>query len=215
MQKYKHSVDQYNKCQTEIVELNGELESIKGEKFLLEERVRNLQLSNEHYEANYVDKTQVIRAEARTRYDFTLIITINTVYSFREFETKHEFEKAAAKRIDSQNTRLKDQMEKVQKDREHEQSEKDREKDNTKKSKKALTEAREDLSEAERKHREVKVKVTDLELEVTRLTGTNEALQQDLKLAFKRISDLQQAFEAIEDSDVDLSDMSSGEDDLS
>ena len=74
MQKYKHSVDQYNKCQTEIVELNGELESIKGEKFLLEERVRNLQLSNEHYEANYVDKTQVIRAEARTRYDFTLLM---------------------------------------------------------------------------------------------------------------------------------------------
>lgn len=54
-----------------------------------------------------------------------------------------------------------------------------------------------------------------MELEINRLTGTNDALQQDLKLAFKRISDLQQAFEAIEDSDVDLSDVSSGDDDLS
>jgi len=52
-------------------------------------------------------------------------------------------------------------------------------------------------------------------MEVNRLTSTNEALQQDLKLAFKRISDLQQAFEALEDSDADLSDLSSGEDDLS
>ena len=133
----------------------------------------------------------------------------------REFETKHEFEKAALKRLETQNQRLKDAMEKMQKDRDFDLTEKDREKDNSKKSKKALVEAREDLSEAERKHREQKSKVADLELEVSRLQGTNEALQQDLKLAFKRISDLQQAFEAIEDSDVDLSDVSSGEDDLS
>ena len=67
MQKYKQSVDQFNKNQSEIVELNSELETLKGEKFLLEERIRNLQLSNEHYEANYVDKTSVVRAEARAR----------------------------------------------------------------------------------------------------------------------------------------------------
>lgn len=67
MQKYKQAVDQYNKNQSEIVELNSELEELKSQKFTLEERVRNLKLSNEHYEANYVDKTSIVRAEAKSR----------------------------------------------------------------------------------------------------------------------------------------------------
>ena len=58
----------------------------------------------------------------------------------------------------------------------------------SRKSKKALQEAREDLTIAERKYHESKSKVEELELEITRLGSTNDALQQDLKLAFKRIS---------------------------
>ncbi|CBY15824.1 unnamed protein product, partial [Oikopleura dioica] len=56
--------------------------------------------------------------------------------------------------------------------------------------KKALQEAREDLTIAERKYHESKSKVEELELEITRLGSTNDALQQDLKLAFKRLSNL-------------------------
>jgi predicted nucleic acid-binding Zn-ribbon protein len=104
----------------------------------------------------------------------------------------------------------------LQQERDRDFVDKDREKEHAKKAKKAVSEAREDLTDLERKHREAKSKVAELELDVSRLSSTNEALQQDLKLAFKRISDLQQAFEAIEDSDVNLSDLSSGdEDDLS
>jgi DNA repair exonuclease SbcCD ATPase subunit len=78
MQKYKQSVEQYNRNQTEIVNLTGELESVKSEKYMLEERVRTLQLSNEHYESNYVDKTQIVRAEARARFlsKITLSFTV-------------------------------------------------------------------------------------------------------------------------------------------
>ena len=73
MQKYKQAVEQYNKNQSEIVELNAELEELKSQKFTLEERVRNLKLSNEHYEANYVDKTSIVRAEAKARWEnFTI-----------------------------------------------------------------------------------------------------------------------------------------------
>ena len=64
------------------------------------------------------------------------------------------------------------------------------------------------MQDVERKLNESKTKIIDYEAEIARLQTTNEALQQDLKLAFKRISDLQSAFEAMEDSDVQLSDIS-------
>jgi len=196
MQKYKSAIDNYNKSQSELVGVNTEFEALKSEKYLLEERLRNLKLSNEQYEVNYVDKSHVLRAEARAR----------------EAETKLEFEKSTTKRLETQITRLKDNKEKYENQRSQDLSEKDREKDASRKSKKALQEAREDLTIAERKYHESKSKVEEFELEITRLGSTNDALQQDLKLAFKRISDLQQAFEALEDSDVDLSDVSSDED---
>ena len=85
MQKYKQAVEQYNRNQSEIVQLTSELESIKGDKFLLEERVRNLQTSNEHYEANFVDKTQVVRAEARARWDFGFWIFLDFIWVFPGF----------------------------------------------------------------------------------------------------------------------------------
>ena len=132
---------------------------------------------------------------------------------FREFETKLEFEKSASKRLESQNQRLKDQIERTHKERDQNLSEKDREKSASKAAKKGLQEAREDLNDAERKLSEAKAKVVDYEAEIARLQSTNEALQQDLKLAFKRIADLQSAFEALEDSDAQLSDLSSEDED--
>ena len=84
----------------------------------------------------------------------------------------------------------------------------DREKSASKSAKKGLQEAREDLQDVERKLTESKSKIIDYESEFVWIQSTNDALQQDLKLAFKRISDLQSAFEAMEDSDVQLSDIS-------
>merc|ERR1712210_377124 len=91
MQKYKTAIDNYNKSQSELVTVNTEFEAQKSEKYLLEERVRNLKMSNEQYETNYVDKSAVLRAEARAR----------------EAETKLEFEKSTTKRLETQITRLK------------------------------------------------------------------------------------------------------------
>ena len=77
-------------------------------------------------------------------------------FYLREYETKYEFEKASNKRLEAQNSRLKDQLEKTSEARNQDISEKDREKDAAKKSKKALAEAREDKDDAERKLRESK-----------------------------------------------------------
>ena len=77
-------------------------------------------------------------------------------FYLREYETKYEFEKASNKRLEAQNSRLKDQLEKTSEARNQDISEKDREKDVAKKSKKALAEAREDKDDAERKLRESK-----------------------------------------------------------
>ena len=67
MQKYRQVVDQKNREQSEMVQLSSDLESMRTEKNLLEERVRALQLSNESYEHNYIEKTSLVRAEARMR----------------------------------------------------------------------------------------------------------------------------------------------------
>ena len=67
MQKYKQIVDQKNREQTEMVQLAFDLEALRSEKTLLEERVRSLQISNESYEHNYIDKSQLVRAEAKMR----------------------------------------------------------------------------------------------------------------------------------------------------
>ena len=91
MAKYKTVVDQKNREHSDLVNMTSEMESLRTEKNVLEERIRALQLSNESYEHNYVDKTQLLRAEARQR----------------EFETKLEFEKSASKRLEAQNGRLK------------------------------------------------------------------------------------------------------------
>ena len=197
MAKYKTVVDQKNREHADLVNLTQEMESLRSDKNVLEERIRSLQMSNESYEHNYVDKTALLRAEARQR----------------EFETKLEFEKSASKRLDAQNGRLKDQIEKLNKERDINLNEKDREKATSKSAKKNLQEAREDMQDVERKLTESKTKIIDYEAEIARLQSTNEALQQDLKLAFKRISDLQAAFEAMEDSDVQLSDISTDEED--
>ena len=192
MAKYKTVVDQKNREHNDLVNMTSEMESLRTEKNVLEERIRALQLSNESYEHNYVDKSHLLRAEARQR----------------EFETKLEFEKSSSKRLESQNCRLKDQIEKLNKERDINMSATDREKSASKSAKKGLQEAREDLQDVERKLTESKTKIIDYEAEIARLQSTNDALQQDLKLAFKRISDLQSAFEAMEDSDVQLSDIS-------
>ena len=71
-----------------------------------------MKLSNEQYESNYVDKSHVLRAEARAR----------------EAETKLEFEKSTTKRLETQITRLKDNKEKYENQRSQDLSEKDREK---------------------------------------------------------------------------------------
>lgn len=112
MQKYKSAVDNYNRSQSELVGVNTEFEALKSEKYLLEERVRNLQMSNQQYETNYVDKSHVLRAEARAR----------------EAETKLEFEKSTTKRLETQINRLKDNAEKYQNQRTQDLSDKDREK---------------------------------------------------------------------------------------
>ena len=67
MQKYRQVVDQKNREQSEMVQLSSDLESMRTEKNLLEERVRALQLANESYEHNYIEKTSLVRAEARMR----------------------------------------------------------------------------------------------------------------------------------------------------
>jgi myosin-18 len=132
MQKYKSAIDNYNKSQSELVGVNTEFEALKSEKYLLEERLRNLKLSNEQYEVNYVDKSHVLRAEARAR----------------EAETKLEFEKSTTKRLETQIARLKDNKEKYENQRSQDLSEKDREK--VKKS----TEINEENRKILRTHRE-------------------------------------------------------------
>ena len=79
--------------------------------------------------------------------------------------------------------------------------------DHSKKLSRQLREAKEDLSNMQTKHTDVSNKRQEIEKQLELSEAESVTLKSDLKLAFKRIEDLQQALQGdMSDSDSDISD---------
>nr|XP_060612666.1 unconventional myosin-XVIIIa [Anolis sagrei ordinatus] len=185
MKKHKAAVAQASRDLAQINDLQSQLEDGNKEKQELQEKLQALQSQLDFVEQSMVDKSLVSRQEAK----------------IRELETRLEFERTQVKRLESLATRLKENMEKLTEERDQRTAAENREKEQNKRLQRQLRDTKEEMAELAKKEAEASRKKHELEMDLESLEAANQSLQSDLKLAFKRIGDLQAAIEDEMESD--------------
>ncbi|XP_048222252.1 unconventional myosin-XVIIIa isoform X7 [Perognathus longimembris pacificus] len=185
MKKHKAAVAQASRDLAQMNDLQAQLEETNKEKQELQEKLQALQSQVEFLEQSMVDKSLVSRQEAK----------------IRELETRLEFEKTQVKRLEGLASRLKENMEKLTEERDQRTAAENREKEQNKRLQRQLRDTKEEMGELARKEAEASRKKHELEMDLESLEAANQSLQADLKLAFKRIGDLQAAIEDEMESD--------------
>ncbi|XP_078404099.1 myosin-XVIIIa isoform X3 [Cetorhinus maximus] len=185
MKKHKALVSQSSRDLGQINELQSQLEEASKEKQELQEKLQGLQNQLEFTEQSMVDKSLVSRQEAK----------------IRELETKLEFEKTQVKRLETLVSRLKENLEKLGEERDQRAAAENREKEQNKRLQRQHRDVKEEMGELSKKEAEASRKKHELEMDIESLEAANQSLQSDLKLAFKRIGDLQAAIEDEMESD--------------
>ncbi|XP_040901561.1 unconventional myosin-XVIIIa isoform X2 [Toxotes jaculatrix] len=185
MKKHKAAVAQSAQNLAQISDLQAQLEEALKEKQEIQEKMQALQSQLEFQEQSMVEKSLVSRQEAK----------------IRELETKLEFEKTQVKRLESLVARLKENMEKLMEERDQRSSSENREKEQNKRLQRQIRDIKEEMGELAKKEAEASRKKHELEMDIESLEAANQSLQADLKLAFKRIGDLQAAIEDEMESD--------------
>ncbi|XP_041437648.1 unconventional myosin-XVIIIa isoform X6 [Xenopus laevis] len=185
MKKQKAAVAQSSRDLAQINDLQAQLEEANKEKQEMQEKLQGLQSQLEFLEQSMVDKSVVSRQEAK----------------IRELETRLEFERTQVKRMESLVTRLKENMEKLTEERDQRAAAENREKEQNKRIQRQIRDTKEEMGELAKKEAEASRKKHELEMDLESLEAANQSLQSDLKLAFKRIGDLQAAIEDEMESD--------------
>ncbi|XP_044286526.1 unconventional myosin-XVIIIa isoform X3 [Varanus komodoensis] len=187
LKKHKAAVAQASRDLAQISDLQAQLDEAGKEKQELQEKLQGTQSQLEFLEQSMVEKSLVSRQEAK----------------IRELETRLEFERTQVKRLESLATRLKENMEKLTEERDQRAAAENREKEQNKRLQRQLRDAKEEAAELAKKEAEASRKKHELEMDLESLEAANQSLQADLKLAFKRIGDLQGAIEDEMESDED------------
>lgn len=185
MKKHKSAVGQLAQNLAQINDLQSQLEEALKEKQEVQEKMQVLQSQLDFQEQSMVEKSLANRQEAK----------------IRELETKMEFEKTQVKRLDNLVARLKENVEKLTEERDQRISSENREKEQNKRLQRQIRDIKEEMGELAKKEAEASHKKHELEMDIESLEAANQSLQADLKLAFKRIGDLQAAIEDEMESD--------------
>uniref|UniRef100_A0A3Q2DY49 Myosin XVIIIA b n=1 Tax=Cyprinodon variegatus TaxID=28743 RepID=A0A3Q2DY49_CYPVA len=184
MKKHKSAVAQVRNL-AQINDLQTQLEEALREKQEVQEKMQVLQSQLEFQEQSTVEKSLANRQEAK----------------IRELETKMEFEKTQVKRLENLVARLKENVEKLTEERDQRITSENREKEQNKRLQRQIRDIKEEMGELAKKEAEASHKKHELEMDIESLEAANQSLQADLKLAFKRIGDLQAAIEDDMESD--------------
>ncbi|XP_056139039.1 unconventional myosin-XVIIIa isoform X1 [Lampris incognitus] len=185
MKKHKSAVAQSAQHLAQISDLQGQLEEGLKEKQEIQEKMQALQSQLDFQEQSMVEKSLVSRQEAK----------------IRELETKLEFEKTQVKRLEGLVARLKENLEKLTEERDQRSTSENREKEHNKRLQRQIRDNKEEMGELAKREAEASRKKHELEMDIESLEAANQSLQADLKLAFKRIGDLQAAIEDELESD--------------
>uniref|UniRef100_A0A671LCP4 Unconventional myosin-XVIIIa-like n=1 Tax=Sinocyclocheilus anshuiensis TaxID=1608454 RepID=A0A671LCP4_9TELE len=195
MKKHKAAVAQSTRDLAQISDLQAQVEEAMKEKQEIQDKFHSLQSQLEFQEQSMVEKSLVSRQEAK----------------IRELETKLEYERTQTKRLESLVTRLKENLEKMTEERDQRIASENREKDQNKRMQRQIRDIKEEMTELSKKEAEASHKKHDLEMDIESLEAANQSLQADLKLAFKRIGDLQAAMEDEMETDDDDDLINSGD----
>ncbi|XP_067288706.1 unconventional myosin-XVIIIa isoform X6 [Pseudorasbora parva] len=187
MKKHKAAVAQSTRDLAQISDLQTQVEEAMKEKQEIQDKLHSLQSQLEFQEQSMVEKSLVSRQEAK----------------IRELETKLEYERTQTKRLESLVTRLKENLEKMTEERDQRITSENREKDQNKRMQRQIRDIKEEMTELSKKETEASRKKHELEMDIESLEAANQSLQADLKLAFKRIGDLQAAMEDEMETDDD------------
>eukprot|EP00066_Takifugu_rubripes_P020687 XP_011609953.1 PREDICTED: unconventional myosin-XVIIIa-like [Takifugu rubripes] len=185
MKKHKAAVAQSARDLSQISDLQAQLEEVAKEKQEIQEKLHSLQSQLEFQEQSMVEKSLVCRQEAK----------------IREVETKLEYERTQIKRLEGLVGRLKENLEKMTEEKNEHIAAENREKEQNKRMQRQIRDLKEEMGELSKKEAEASRKRHELGMDIESLEAANQSLQVDLKLAFKRIGDLQAAIEDEMESD--------------
>ncbi|XP_060534263.1 unconventional myosin-XVIIIa isoform X1 [Cylas formicarius] len=125
----------------------------------------------------------------------------------KELESKLELEQTTRSRLETQITRLKETVDKLQSDAASSRVKEQQAQDQLRKLQRQLREVKEELNKSLAKESEVIIKKKELEKRCEALEAEASTTRTDLRLALKRIEDLQSAIQGeLEDSISDNSD---------
>ncbi|XP_066966278.1 unconventional myosin-XVIIIa-like isoform X2 [Macrobrachium rosenbergii] len=197
MKKYKAVVSQLSVDQITLSEQSQQIAELEHSKQVLQERMMELSSKVEVLEG----ETANIHTQRRLE------------MKIKEIESKLELELTTRQRLESQIGRLKDQIERLSGECDAAKMKESQALDQSKRLTRQLRDAKEDLSNMQQRYTEAVNKKSELEKQLELSDAEVVTLKSDLKLAFKRIEDLQQAIQGdISDSDSELSDSDSDSD---
>ncbi|XP_072043844.1 LOW QUALITY PROTEIN: unconventional myosin-XVIIIa-like, partial [Amphiura filiformis] len=199
LKKHKALANQMSLDHGQVMELQEANSRLIQEKQELDDKVYELSSKVEFQTNSMVDKNQVSRLESK----------------IRDLETKLDLEHTTKLKIENTLERLKDSVDHKSSERDQFELREQRAQDEIRRLQREMRETKDDLMEIQRKESDASKKKHDLEAEIVDLEEANEKIQSDLKLAFKRIADLQGALEDnIGSDDSDLGSGSDSDDDV-
>uniref|UniRef100_UPI00358EC0ED unconventional myosin-XVIIIa isoform X3 n=1 Tax=Myxine glutinosa TaxID=7769 RepID=UPI00358EC0ED len=179
LRKHKALVTQAGADSLHLTELQTQVDELLHEKQELHEKVNSLQGRMEFLDESAPDKARLARQEAR----------------IRELEGRLDLEKTQVKRLDTQLQRVRENGERVAEERDQRVAGETREREQCRRLQRQLRDIREEAEEAAKKEAEAVKRKAAVEEELEAAAAASQGLQADLRLAFKRIAELQAALE--------------------
>ena len=177
IKKYKASVAAVSTDQITIQDQAASIAGLEEERNKLREQLAEMSIKVESMEGENVSTAQHKRLELK----------------IRELESKLELEKTTKSRLETQLGRLKENVEKLNQEIEKVRMKEQQSQDEQRKLGRQLRDLREDYTNLQAKETEVSHKKSELEKQVELAEAETVTAKNDLKLAMKRIEDLQAA----------------------
>merc|ERR1712223_2136479 len=187
MKKYKASVSQLSVDQITIQQQASQVSHLEEERNKLKEQMAELLQKIESLEGDQVSTAQHQRLELK----------------IKELETKLELEQTTRGRMDTQICRLKESIEKLNHECDSLRVKEATSQDQSRRLQRQLRDLKENYTTLQQKETEVNAKKNEYEKKLELAEAETVTARNDLKLALKRVEDLQQAINGELDSDLD------------
>ncbi|XP_022085605.1 unconventional myosin-XVIIIa-like isoform X2 [Acanthaster planci] len=198
LKKHKALVLQSSNDQARVNDYIVQISDLTQDKHDLEEKVSEIQSKMEFMTSTMVDRTQLARLEGRVR----------------DLDSRLALEKTTRQKYENQAEKLKENIEKMSSEHDHMSHKDQKMQETVRRLQRELRELKEEQTDRQRRETEANKKKLELEETVDTLEESNNKLQSDLKLAFKRIADLQHALQDNDDSESDFGSTESDSDDM-